>query len=141
QMAQSEGRLPAVLQGKAQPEDALECLAFAKICEQPRLYYAAAARFYAEALTRQPALAADLKRGHRYNAACAAALAGCGRGKDAGNLDDQERARLRRQALDWLRAELAGWDKVLQANGAAAAAAVRQKMQHWLQDADFTGVR
>ena len=42
----------------------------------------------------------------RYNAACAAALAGSGRGHDTGKLKDDELARLRKQALDWLRADL-----------------------------------
>jgi Tfp pilus assembly protein PilF len=141
QMAQSEGRLPAVLQGKAQPRDAAECLAFAVICQERDQCYAAAARFYAEAFTRQPALAADLRFGDRYEAACAAALAGCGQGKDADHLDAKERARLRRQARDWLRDQLAAWDEVLTRNHPEAAAVVRQKMRHWLRDADFTGVR
>jgi hypothetical protein len=41
---------------------------------------------------------------YRYNAACCAALAAGGQGKDADKLDDKERARLREQACDWLRA-------------------------------------
>ena len=44
----------------------------------------AAARFYEEAFAAQPKLADDLGAAHRYNAACAAALAGCGQSKDAG---------------------------------------------------------
>jgi hypothetical protein len=47
---------------------------------------------------------------HRYNAACAAALAACGQGKDSAKRDAQERARLRRQALDWLREGLEALD-------------------------------
>ena len=49
--------------------------------------------------------------------------------------------RLRHQALDWLRADRAAWQKTLEGNRSKAATAVRQKMQHWLQDADFAGVR
>jgi hypothetical protein len=43
---------------------------------------------------------------HLYLAARAAALASCGRGRDAAGLNEASRAAFRRQALDWLRAEL-----------------------------------
>jgi hypothetical protein len=39
----------------------------------------AAARWYSEAFAAQPKLADDLNAGHRYEAACAAALAGVSR--------------------------------------------------------------
>ena len=58
-------------------------------------------------LARKPALADDRCAGHRLIAACAAAQASIGRGKDAGPLDAAEKTRLRKLALDWLRAELA----------------------------------
>jgi tetratricopeptide (TPR) repeat protein len=74
---------------------------------------AAAARFAAEAFAARPKLADDLRFPNRRNAACSAALAGCGQGQDAAKLDDAERARLRRQALDWLRADLAAWGALL----------------------------
>jgi hypothetical protein len=57
--------------------------------------YAAAARFFDEAFAAQSSLADDLSSQHRYNAACAAALAGCGQGKDADDLSEQEHARWR----------------------------------------------
>jgi WD40 repeat protein/tetratricopeptide (TPR) repeat protein len=73
---------------------------------------AQAARFYAEALAAHPKLAEDGTV--LCNASCAAALAGCGQGQDAANLDDAERARLRRQALDWVRADLARMEKLME---------------------------
>ena len=45
--------------------------------------------------------------------ACAAALAGCGQGKDAGKLAGDERTRLRNQALGWLKADLEAWRRLL----------------------------
>jgi hypothetical protein len=66
-----------------------------------------ALRLYAGAFAAAPSLAVDFGAGHRYNAARAAALAGCGRGTDAIGLGEEERVRLREQARQWLRAELA----------------------------------
>jgi serine/threonine protein kinase/Flp pilus assembly protein TadD len=139
---QLDGRLPAILEDKAQPKDAGERVAFAQLCQLPcRKHYAAAARFYAEAFTDDPALAEKLgEPASRYDAACSAALAGCGQGEDAKSLDDKERARLRRQALDWLRADLAAWQKALEKEPDKAPAG-GQQLAHWLEDPDFAGVR
>src|SRR5262249_9176588 len=100
-------------------------------------------RFYGEALAAQPALAKDTDAQHRYNAARAAALAGVGEGKDADRLDDTERARLRRQAVDWLRADLDVWGRLLDKEPDKARAAVRvaKTLRHWVLDTDFVGVR
>jgi len=141
QMAQLDQRLPAVLQGKAEPNDAGERIGFAKLCQLHRKRFAAAVRFYGEAFSAQPALADDLRTGNRYDAACAAALASCGQGQDAGGLDDKERGRLRKQALDWLKADLTAWRGLLEKEPAKAAADVVVQMAHWQQDTDFVGVR
>jgi serine/threonine protein kinase/Flp pilus assembly protein TadD len=140
QLVVLDAKLPQILRGEAQPAGAAERLALAQLCE-PKKLYAAAVRFYAEVFTAQPKLADDLRSPHRYNAACAAALAGCGQGQDAAQLDDAERARLRQQALDWLRADLAAWGQLLKKEPAKTRAAVQQTLRHWQQDTDFAGVR
>ncbi len=99
-----------------------------------------AIRYYQAALDLNPKLGDHLRLQHRYNAACAAALAGCGQGEDAAKLDDKERRGLRKQALDWLRADLAAWSKVLEKDPQSRPA-VQKTMQHWRQDKDFAGVR
>src|SRR5262249_21937991 len=48
----------------------------------------------------------------RYAAARAAALAVAGQGKNQPPQGDASNAKLRRQALDWLKAELVAWSKV-----------------------------
>jgi hypothetical protein len=136
-----EKRLPAVLQGQAKPASAAERLALAQLCQRHKEFYAASARFYAEAFAEEPGLAQDLRAGHRYNAACAAALASAGRGHDAAKLDDPERARLRQQALGWLRADLGAWAQVLDKAPAKARPVVRRTLAHWRADADLAGVR
>jgi tetratricopeptide (TPR) repeat protein len=135
-------KLPRILKGESRPADANECLALAELCQQPyQRLYAASARFYGEAFTGEPKLAEDLRFQNRYNAACAAALAAAGKGVDAGKLDDKVRARLRQQALDWLRAELTAYRRLLEKEPKKVGSAVRDQMKHWQQDTDFAGVR
>jgi tetratricopeptide (TPR) repeat protein/serine/threonine protein kinase len=141
QMAASEDRLPLVMQGKAQPKDASECITFAKICQQCHQDYAAATRFYADGFVWQPSLAGDLKLAYRYDAACVAARAGCGRGNDAKKLDTKERAGLRTQSLNWLRADLSAYRQVMDKSAGKAGPEIAPRLQHWLQDTDFAGLR
>jgi tetratricopeptide (TPR) repeat protein len=135
-----EARLPAVLEGKAQPGDAAEQRELAALCQNYKRLYAAAARFYAAAFAAQPQLGDDLKTQDRYNAACAAALAAAGYGRDAATLGNGERARLRRQALEWLTAELAAWEKLIK-DRPPERARVQQTLRHWQVDRDLVGIR
>jgi tetratricopeptide (TPR) repeat protein len=135
-------KLSAILSGKQQPADVTERIALAEFCQLPsRWRYAAAVRFYEQAFAAEPKLADSSRPPNRYHAACCAALAGCGQGEDAEQSDDQERARLRRQALEWLRADLAVYRHDLERVPDQAGPAVRQGMQHWQQNKDFAGVR
>jgi serine/threonine protein kinase/tetratricopeptide (TPR) repeat protein len=136
-----DAKLPAILEGKTRPASADERIELAVLCSLKGLHRAAAG-FYEEAFAEQPKLADDLAAGHRYDAACAAALAGCGKGEDAGSLDDKENTRWRSQALSWLRADLVLRGRQL-ASGRKPAdqAEVQDKMRHWLADVDFAGVR
>jgi serine/threonine-protein kinase len=134
-----DARLPAVLGGTAKPANPAEQIEFAKLC-RVKQYHAAEARFYHDAFAAAPRLAEEVA-GLRYNAACAAALAGCGRGKHASQLADEKRAGWRRQALDWLRADLAAWGRALDRGEAQTGAEVRRVLQHWQADTDLAGLR
>jgi serine/threonine-protein kinase len=135
-------KLAQVLTGQAQPADAAERLELAWLCQRGyKQLYVAAFRLFEQAFTDQPALADNLQKQSRYDAACATALAGCGRGKDAGNLSEPERTRLRRQALAWLRADLKAWNQQLDKDPDQARNRMTQAMQHWQGDGDFAGVR
>jgi hypothetical protein len=112
----------------------------AQLCQQHRRHYAAAARFYAGAFATDPWLATDLQQQHRYNAACSAALASAGQGDDAKGLPDKARLMLRRQALAWLRDELAAYRQLAESTEPAARQTVRQRLAHWQQDADLAPV-
>jgi hypothetical protein len=117
-----------------------ECLKLANRAYEKTLH-AAAARLFAEALANDPKLADNRQAQHAYNAACAAALSGCGHGKDDPRPDDAAKAKLRGQALDWLKAELAAWAKVVDEGSAEMKAKVAPALQHWKADADLVGIR
>ncbi len=138
--ARLAARLPAVLSGKLRPTDAAESLGFAQLCYNRKLH-GSAARLWTEAFQADPKLADDMRTQNRYNAACAAALAGCGQGKDNPPLDEPNKARWRKQARDWLNADLAAWSRVLQNRPPGLRRPIPQTLQHWKTDPDLAGLR
>jgi serine/threonine-protein kinase len=135
-----EKRFPALLEDGNRPKNPGELYDLADFCFRCRRHYAAAARCAADAFAADPKLADDLYHQHRYYAACAALLAAAGRGADADRLDPGERDRLRRQALDWLLADLALWANRMK-GGPAAQTGARHALLGWQQDPDLAGVR
>jgi serine/threonine-protein kinase len=154
--------LPSFWSGDYQPRDNDERFALVGACQFHGRYYTAA-RLYAEALESEPALAENLAAECRaravsgdnqppgrqdelsmeclYPAARCAALAASGIGADAGNLDEAERARWRKQARDWLRADLRLWSRTLDGGSRAARTHVRKLLWHWQVNPDLAGVR
>jgi tetratricopeptide (TPR) repeat protein len=130
-----ESRLPAILQGEGGPADAGERLAQARLFRDHGRPYAAA-RLYALAFAARPALADDLASRNRYDAAAAAARAAADPGPGEAGLGEAERAGLRRQALDWLRADLA-----LRARQRPRSKSSAVAVKAWLTDAALAGVR
>jgi tetratricopeptide (TPR) repeat protein len=76
-MAALAARLPAVLKGDDTPADAAERITLGKLCYDRKLH-AAATKFYAEAFQSDPKMIEDREAAHAYDAACSAAIAGCG---------------------------------------------------------------
>ena len=107
-----DGRLPAILKREVPPSGTGERIMLAELCQYKKLY-ASSVRFWTEAFAADAKLANDFRGARRYRAACVAALAGSGQGEEAARLDPAGRARQRRQALEWLRADLAAWDEYL----------------------------
>ena len=105
-MAQVRDKFAAFRKGSYTPPSNEERLGLVEWCRVQELH-CTSTRLYGEAFAADPTLADNLEAEHRYSAACSAALAAAGKGADAAGLDDQERDRLRKQALDWLQAELA----------------------------------
>jgi serine/threonine-protein kinase len=123
-------RLPAVIRGDDGPADPKDLLDFAYLCYDRDLH-ASAARLFARAFEADPKLAADLAAHHRYNAACNVALLLAGRSKDDPPRDPICRARLRMQALGWLRADLTSLTHQLKAGTLEAQADVRATLRDW----------
>jgi tetratricopeptide (TPR) repeat protein len=138
QLLAPEKRLPEVLRGD--PAGPAEQLSLADLCLRYKKRYGDAALLYGKALAAEPKRGEGLGNVLRYNAACAAVLAASGKGAGADKLDAPHKALLRRQALDWLQADLAERAKLL-AQNPATAEPIRKDLQSWLDDADLSSVR
>jgi tetratricopeptide (TPR) repeat protein len=136
----SRDKVTAFRNGTYTPAMTSEFLDLARWCQVTKLHHTAA-RLYTAVFAADPGLADGLKLGHRYRAACQAALAAAGQGGDAATLDEKERTRLRQQALAWLHADLALWAKQLGTGQPIDRGAVQQTLKHWQQDTDLAGLR
>jgi hypothetical protein len=131
-----DARLSAIVKADQQPRDDADRLGLAQRAYDKALY-ATAGRLWGEALAHNPKLADDRTAQLRYNAACAAALAGCGQGKDDPQPDEVLRAELRKQALGWLQAEVSAWKGVAMTVAPGNKELVASTLAHWKQDADL----
>jgi serine/threonine-protein kinase len=132
-LVEREKKLLAVLAGEANPADAGELAGYAALCGWTRRYVGAV-RLWDEAFRAEGKLADDLKAGYRTQAAAAAVRAAAGKGRDASGLGDVQKASLRKQALDWLKADLAA--RVQQPASERAA-----MLRRWQADEGLAGVR
>jgi serine/threonine-protein kinase len=153
--------LPVFMRGEHRPQDNDERFALLGVCQFEERY-AAAARLYAGAFASEPGLAdlltadciqralrednrlnqAEVLNGSpRYLAARAAALAGCGQGRDAADVSDAERARWRRQAYEWLRAELAVHKQSLGIGGVQERRVTQRALAMWRAEPDLSALR
>ena len=129
-------RLSALIRGIEQPVNNTERLMLAQRAYDKKLH-SAAAKLWADALEADPKISEDRTIQMRYNAACAAALAGSGQGKDSPTPDEPTKAKLREQARQWLRAELDTWSKLIDTNPSA----IVMPLEHWKVDSDLAGIR
>jgi serine/threonine-protein kinase len=135
-----EDRLPVVLKGKAEPDTAAEWRELALFAHIHKQLYGDATRLWVRALKARPELGVP-GWGQGYSAACAAALAGSGQGEDAAGSDARERAQWRKQAREWLRAELTVWSKLLESGPRETLPSLSQTLRHWQADTDLAGIR
>ena len=117
-----------------------DCLDLAELSYLSR-HDATAARLYAEAFAADPRLGEDLDAGHRFNAACAAAAAGSGRGDDVDGLGEPERQSLRERAREYLRRDLAAWARKLDGGSLADRIQAQTALPLWRSSPDLAGLR
>jgi serine/threonine-protein kinase len=150
-------KLTAILQGEAEPTSATECLELADLCRPPyKRLHKTAVRFYTAAFAVDPSENnAAFLRGrfgrNRYNAACSAVLAAAGQADDARQLPDKVAFRLRQQAFDWLKAELASSAKQVERSridafrssdgGRSLRLLTARYLTWWKENPDLTSVR
>jgi hypothetical protein len=87
-------------------------------------------------LTARPNLS-----GYHLRAARVAALAGCGKAEASAPLDEANRAGWRKQALDWLRAELDRLRQLTQMNSAKSRQTVQDQLHRWKDSPDLAALR
>jgi Flp pilus assembly protein TadD len=141
QLLDLDRKLVACLAGKDRPGSPREAVALAAFCAGYRERYHAAVRFYADAFRDDPSLADNPHAVHRYNAACSAAHATAGQGRDAATLAEGDRAGLRRQALAWLRADLDAWRHCIRDGNPRDRGDADAALRHWQGDTDLSRVR
>jgi serine/threonine-protein kinase len=133
-------RLPALLRGEDKPGSAAEGIVFAWLSYSAGRFVTSA-RLFASAFQADPRTADDRSHANRYQAACAAAQAGAGDGAATpdGPLADKEKARWRKQAVEWLQAELSLVS--LQMKAGTAPTGVVPTLRHWKEDSALSGIR
>ncbi len=154
--------LRAFLKRDYQPHDNDERLALLGICQFQGRWHAAA-QLYAAAFAADPALVEEFTaacfalaaRGDRsavgrveelaaecrFPAARCAALAGCGLCEDGVKLSEAEQTRRRKQARDWLRADLGLWTKLLNGISPAGRDLAKTMLRRWQVDPGLAGLR
>ena len=133
-------KLPAYRDGRYKPSASEEHFGLADWHYIKKLYRTAVG-LYAGAFAADPRTVDDVNLNPRYSAACCAALASASQGEDAVGLDEAGRADLRRQALNWLRADLTLRTRLVESGTPTDRAAALQYLLQWPADVDLAAVR
>ena len=153
--------LAEFLEGTYQPQDNAERSTLLGIC-QYQARWGTAARLFADALAADPTLAdrisverlrrmpiqegtmdpADVYRSSsRYGAARCRLLASGGQGSDAAQITKDERLAMRKQAIQWLQADLKVWQRLLASDTPAERDMARNMLSRWHSEPDLAGLR
>jgi serine/threonine-protein kinase len=114
--------------------DGPETLEFAEILRL-RGQFAVSVRLYEEAFRLAPALAENPLSGNRFDAACAAVQT-C-----ALEREDGKKTALSDQALQWIREDLAAWNRRLESGNAPLRASAVRALKRWRTESQLAAVR
>ncbi len=136
-------KLPAFLKGEYKPASVEAKLDLAEACLY-RGYNLACAKLYAELFSADPKLGDRILTGsstYRYDAVCAAALVAGGQGDDVADLKESDRAKWRKQALEWLRDDLKFHNARVEADPQTLRGSMNSQLNHWRRDIDLVAIR
>jgi tetratricopeptide (TPR) repeat protein/tRNA A-37 threonylcarbamoyl transferase component Bud32 len=137
-----EQKTASILDGRAQAKDAAEELILADFCQRYKKQYSRALHFYKKVLSARPTGASGMGSKIRYNAACCAVLAAAGQGARSPNLTGEERGKLRRESIQWLKADLMLCRKQVHSGDPLAILQVAEVMlPSWQNDGDLKTIR
>jgi tetratricopeptide (TPR) repeat protein len=137
---QKLARMDAFAAGRAVPGSPAEAIEFAEAAyKAPARRYVLAVRLYRWAFAADSALADDIQKGHRYNAACLALRAAAGQDQEMTEFGVDEWAFLNGIAIKWLRADLAC--SAAMAKDSNQRAEMLKRLAHWKVDEDMAPVR
>ncbi len=132
--------LPDFVRGTYRPRKQNERLALLGVCQFKELHHAAAC-IYLEAFAADPSLTFDPQSLNVYQAACYASLTGSGKGADVAGLVESQRRQWRRQAREWLRADLTTMSKYAIESEPKQREFVQKMLKQWQEDPDLSGLR
>ncbi len=139
QLARQDDQFQALIAGEIEPKTGGEALAAANFALVRMSRPLAAARLFETGLA-DPEVEETSKAEFHYNAACAALLSSAGT-SDAADLADDERARWRGLAFEWLTADLARLDAHATDDEPDNDQAVIDTLRHWQTDPDLAPIR
>lgn len=131
--------LPAVQDGTAVPASPDEWAEFANLCFMKGLPDLSL-QYFSRAFSSKPQLESDARLGHRYRAACMAALVSAPAEETSSRSTEDQRS-LRDRAGEWLRAELKARRQQSVNASPAQALAVERVLQQWLEQPALAGLR
>ncbi len=135
-----EPRLTVVMEGADAPANAHEAASFARLAfarNRPE----EAARLWVRAFAASPDLEEDLVAMNRFQAARAAACAGTEGVRGLTESEVESRAKWRRQAITWLRADLTRSKAILDSGTASQRAGVARRLSRWRVDPALASIR
>ena len=119
---------------------AAECIELARFCKYEKKHYISAVGFYQEAFRANPELVDNFMKYHRFWAAVTAVLASRGQDNGGGKLTAADRIAMRKQAYDWLQADLDSMSKQFQRQPGIALN-LATGLPLWQTIPDLAGVR
>ena len=118
----------------------MESLDLALICSDQKRFVASA-QYWDWAMEEDRTLGHDRRFQYWFSAACTAVMAASGKGRNEPPPDAASAAGLRRQAIQWLKADLEIWTRLLASGTSQDRNLVLRAMRQWRKDTDLVAVR